>query len=102
MIRVSVMYPNSEGATFDHDYYREKHMELVRRVIPGVKGIQVDKGVSGGGNAPAAYVAIGHLYFDTMDDFAAGMAKGGAEAMADVPNFTNVQPSVLVSETVHL
>ena len=23
MIRVSVFYPATEGATFDHDYYRE-------------------------------------------------------------------------------
>ena len=30
MIRVSVFYPSAEGATFDHDYYRETHMPAVR------------------------------------------------------------------------
>ena len=28
MIRLSVYYPTTEGATFDHDYYREKHVPL--------------------------------------------------------------------------
>ena len=30
MIKVSVMYPHTEGARFDHAYYRDKHMPLVK------------------------------------------------------------------------
>src|SRR6185312_4185403 len=30
MIKVSVMYPNTPGGRFDHDYYRDKHMPLVK------------------------------------------------------------------------
>src|SRR5690348_1454679 len=30
MIKVSVMYANKPGARFDHVYYRDKHMPLVR------------------------------------------------------------------------
>ncbi len=30
MIKVSVMYPNKEGARFDHAYYRDKHMPMVK------------------------------------------------------------------------
>ena len=28
MIRLTVVYPSTEGATFDHDYYRDKHVPL--------------------------------------------------------------------------
>lgn len=30
IIKVSVMYPNTPGARFDHEYYRDKHMPLVK------------------------------------------------------------------------
>ena len=48
MIKVSVMYPNKEGARFDHDYYREKHMPLVAawmdRTIDALHGVHFDVG----------------------------------------------------------
>jgi len=28
MIRVSVAYPNGDGATFDHDYYAGTHFDM--------------------------------------------------------------------------
>jgi hypothetical protein len=31
MIKVSVMYPNNPGVQFDHDYYRDKHLPLIKR-----------------------------------------------------------------------
>jgi uncharacterized protein (TIGR02118 family) len=31
MIRMTVMYPVTEGATFDHDYYRDHHVPLAVR-----------------------------------------------------------------------
>ena len=45
MIKVSVMYPNKEGSRFDHDYYRDKHMPLLKaRMGDHCKFYTVDKG----------------------------------------------------------
>ena len=30
MIKVSVMYPNQPGVRFDHEYYRTKHLPLIK------------------------------------------------------------------------
>ena len=49
MIKVSVMYPNKPGARFDHNYYRDKHMPLVKaRLGEACKSYTVDKGLAGG------------------------------------------------------
>ena len=49
MIKVSVMYPNSPGARFDHEYYRDKHMPLLKaRMGSSCKYYTVDKGLAGG------------------------------------------------------
>jgi uncharacterized protein (TIGR02118 family) len=49
MIKVSVMYPNTPGARFDHEYYRDKHMPLVKDRMGGsCKYYTVDKGLAGG------------------------------------------------------
>ena len=49
MIKVSVMYPNTPGARFDHDYYRDRHMPLVKqRMGEKCRYYTVDKGLAGG------------------------------------------------------
>jgi len=74
MFKVSVMYPNQEGARFDIEYYRTKHMDLVIRHLKpfGLVRTEVLKGISGGGGQPAPYVCIGSLYFETADGYEKG------------------------------
>jgi uncharacterized protein (TIGR02118 family) len=102
MVKVSVMYPNTPGARFDHEYYREKHMPLVKqRMGKYLKSYGIDKGVGGGasGEAPA-FLAIGHLFCESPADFQAGFGPHVKEIMGDIPNYTDVSPTVLVSEII--
>jgi uncharacterized protein (TIGR02118 family) len=94
MIRLSVFYPSSEGATFDHDYYREKHVPLCLQTW-GIDGAEIDKGVNG------PYVAAVHFRFDSGDALNAAMGNPGTPAiLADVPNYTNITPVMQTSEVV--
>jgi uncharacterized protein (TIGR02118 family) len=62
---------------------------------------EVDKGLAGGApGAPAPFACIGHLYFNTVDAFQAAMKAHGKELVADVPNFTNIQPQFQISEVI--
>ena len=67
MIKVSVMYPNKPGARFDHAYYRDKHMPLVKATLgEACKYYTVDKGLAGGApGAPATYVGMCHIFSDS-------------------------------------
>jgi uncharacterized protein (TIGR02118 family) len=92
MIRMSVLYPKGEGKTFDLDYYTATHMPLAERTM-GPDRVEVDKGLDG------PYEAVGHLYYASMEALQAGMVNN-AEAMADIPNFTNIEPVAQISEVV--
>src|SRR5487761_1923247 len=49
MIKVSVVYPHSEGKAFDMKYYCEKHMPMVKQKLGSAcKSIAVDQGIAGG------------------------------------------------------
>jgi len=100
MFRVSVMYPNQEGGRFDISYYRTKHMELVKKLLKpfGLIKTEVDKGISGEGGQSPPYICIGHLYFDSNDGYARGVAKVGLTIRGDIPNFTNVTPIRQISQ----
>jgi len=94
MIRLSVFYPATEGATFDHDYYRDKHVPLAVKAW-GLSGAEIDKGVDG------PYVAAVHFVFDSMEAMGAAMAsEGTAEVMADVANYPSITPVLQTSEIV--
>ena len=94
MIRLSVFYPRSDGATFDHDYYRDRHVPLAVKAW-GLGGAEIDRGLDG------PYVAAVHFRFDSQEAIAAAMSsEGTAEVMADVSNYTNLSPVLQTSEIV--
>lgn len=102
MYKVSVLYPNTAGARFDHAYYRDTHMPLVKaRLGDALLRYTVDKGVAGGApGAPPAYVASCALFVTSLEAFQAGMAKHGKEIMGDVRNYTDLAPQIEISEVV--
>jgi uncharacterized protein (TIGR02118 family) len=100
MIKVSVLYPNNEGSKFDIDYYCKKHIPMVQQKLGSAcKSVDVEQGISGPtpGSRPA-YVAIGHLYFESVPEFQAAFGPHSKEIMGDIPNYTNLQPIIQVSE----
>jgi uncharacterized protein (TIGR02118 family) len=100
MFKVSVMYPNQAGARFDINYYRTRHMQLVRTHMQphGLVRTEVLKGLSGTAGQPAPFICIGNLYFETADGYEKGIAASAGALRADIPNFTDVSPVRQISE----
>ena len=94
MIRMSVLYPETEGATFDHDYYASTHVPLALEVW-GIDGASIDKGVNG------PYVAAVHFTFESLEAMQAAMgSERTGELMADMANFATISPVLQTSEIV--
>jgi uncharacterized protein (TIGR02118 family) len=102
MIKVSVMYPNKSGARFDHDYYRDKHMPLVKKLLgDACLYYSVDRGLSGGDAAsPPPYIGMCHIYSESLETFQRAFAAHAAEIMADIPAYTDINPTLQISEVV--
>ena len=100
MIKVSVFYPNAAGSTFDMPYYLNTHMPMVQRKLgAALKGTLVEHGLGGGQpGSPPAYVAMGHLLFDSVEEFQQAWAPHAEAIVGDVPNYTNTQPTIQISE----
>lgn len=100
MIKVSVFYANEEGKTFDMGYYCNKHIPMVKQKLgDACKGVAVEQGLGGAEpGSRATYIAMGHLYFDSVESFQGAFGPHTGEIMGDVPNYTNIQPSIQISE----
>jgi len=103
MIKVSFFYVDKANAKFDYDYFVSKHIPFAieKQKSLGLLQIGLEKGIAGGTpDAPIPYIAIGHIYYDSIDKFQSAMSKVGEELMADVPNFTDIEPIVQISEVL--
>lgn len=102
MTKVSVSYPNAEGKTFDMNYYMNTHIPLVEELLGDkLKAASVEKGLGGaipGSIAP--FAGVGTMYFDSVEDFGQAFGPNAEKIMGDLPNFTNIEPIVQISEVL--
>jgi uncharacterized protein (TIGR02118 family) len=95
MIRVSVLYPNSEGSTFDMEYYLGSHMPMAREALgTALLKDEIWKGLGAPGDQPATYQVLLHMYFESPESFGAAFDAHAERIMADIPKYTNVQPVI--------
>jgi uncharacterized protein (TIGR02118 family) len=102
LIKVSVMYPFTEGKTFDMTYYETKHMPMVAGFLgSNLVKYTIEKGLaSGTPNTPVPYMAIGTFYVKSLSEYQAAIATNIDAIRSDIPKYTNISPAIFVSEVV--
>ncbi len=103
MFSATVLYPKTVDSHFDLDCYLNSHTPLVRELVTseGLVSVDLRSGVAGGTpDTLPAYAMICNLNFGTVEELQNVLAKHGPKLMADIPNFTNVQPEIQISESV--
>ena len=100
MIKLSVFYKNEEGKKFDMDYYLNSHIPMIQEKLgEALKGGAVEQGLGGAEpGSPATYVAMGYLLFDSVEAFQSAFGPHAEAIMADIPNYTDIQPTIQISE----
>ena len=102
MIKVTVMYPYTEGARFDHAYYRDQHMPMVKaRLGSACAYYTIEKGLAGGApDSPPAFVAMCAFVCDSLEAYRAASLEHRAEIRGDIANYTDIAPMIQISEVV--
>lgn len=95
---VSVIYPKHDGARFDAGYYRSTHTPLAMEILGPDKATLVE-GVPMPGAPAAPYALIAHFHFASPDAMQAALGNPRmAELQADVANFTDIQPVLMLGK----
>ena len=95
---LNVIYPNHDGARFDTTYYRATHIPLAMKVMKADKVILIE-GVPMEDSAPP-YAMIAHFQFASPEALKAALANPAmAEVRADVAEFTDIKPTVMLGKS---
>lgn len=102
MIKVTVLYPNTDGKKFDMNYYLDHHVPLVSSSLgEALQAVSYESGLAGGApGAPAPFVAGATMFFNTMEEFGQAFGPASGTLIADLPNFTDIEPVIQISEVI--
>lgn len=102
MIKVTILYPNAEGNTFDMAYYTQHHMPMLARLYgDALQQYEIDRGLAGRqSDDPIPFLAIGYLYFEDLETYQTAFQPHAAQIRGDIPNYTNSQPIIQISEVI--
>jgi len=100
MITVTVLYPNNKDGRFDMAYYLKTHIPMVQRKLgAALKSVGVEQGLVGiEAGSPPPYLVLARLRFDSLEAFQSAFAPHAKAIMADIPNYTNIQPVIQYNE----
>jgi uncharacterized protein (TIGR02118 family) len=97
-VTVHVAYPRAEGARFDYDYYVAKHIPLVKAQLGavGMTAFTASRGMAGRPiEQPPPYFLVATLTFPDEDTLRSALGTAD-EVVADIPNFTDVEPQFVI------
>jgi uncharacterized protein (TIGR02118 family) len=98
---ITVLYPNGPGVRFDFDYYIKHHKALIERLYgAGIGRYDVRRGVVAPDGQAPTYIAVITIWIGSQEAFDAAAARHAPTIIADVPNFTNVQPLIQFDEAL--
>jgi hypothetical protein len=102
MIKVSVMYPNTPAARFDHDYYRDKHMPLVKaRMGDACKVLHGRQGHGRWRTRRSRHLCRDVSHLLRLGRGLPGRLRASRQGdHGDIPNYTDQSPVIQISEVV--
>ena len=103
MYLVTIVYPNSDGATFDFDHFHRQHLPAVGKAFGpfGLGWGTVMRGEQSLDGSDPAYFAIMVLSFPSERSAREALNSEGAQGLiSQIANFTTVTPEIQFNSSV--
>ncbi len=101
MFCASVAYPIQQGATFDFDYFANKHAPLFARCLgDNCVRFEVHKGLASPGAPAPDFLGVAYFWVKSGEEFGAALAQYGQQIYSDIPKFTDIEPIRQWSEVI--
>jgi len=96
----TVLYPGTRESHFDFGYYLHHHIPLVKDRLQefGLDSVRLLRGTVSFEGGAHFFEVIGQLMFPSLQHLQSALAQHGPEIIADIPNFTDVQPIIQIDE----
>jgi uncharacterized protein (TIGR02118 family) len=100
MVRLTILYPNSEGKKFNKEYYINTHIPLSLKLQgTAVKHVSVEFGFSAGlPGSPPPYTAICNFLYDSLEAFQNAFMPHADILTKDILNYTDTEALIQFSE----
>ena len=96
MHSLTVLYPNKEGASFDFDYYMQKHIPFANGLLG--HEFKVTKGIASAQGGQPAFVCTARMEIGTTEEFLPVLIQHVGTLTNDIPNYTNIEPVIQFEE----
>lgn len=99
-LSLQVIYPVTGDTHFDYDYYLATHMPMVGEHMGAhIESVLVTKGLASDPDTPPESYAVATMTFADQRALDAALGAAGP-VIADIANFTNTKPQMLIGEVI--
>lgn len=104
MAILTVLYPKTDLSRFDHHYYVETHIPMVKSLLAdyGLRRIELFRGIGALGGGAPGFEMIGNLHFAAADQIGSALQAHAAQIMDDIGKFTDIEPTMQLSNDVSI
>jgi uncharacterized protein (TIGR02118 family) len=95
---MTILYPNKVDATFDFEYYMQKHVPLANGLLG--HEFEVTRGMSSAQGGQPPFLCIARMDIGTAAEFMPVLMQHVEELANDIPKYTNVEPVILFEEVL--
>lgn len=101
-VRISILYPNEQGARFDFEHYTQNHMpRAIELSVPHAdfEAVSAKRGVRAIESRVQHRVIstrlMCHFKFASVNAFLEAFLPNADELQGDIPNYTNIKKTVI-------